>query len=306
MILALIALLALTRAELVERMRAPVVTQSDGLVRVFADCPEPMRREFQAPVARFAADVVAKLYRGSETKPVVFRSPCIVIHIGESVSNDTRVLTRVVTNEGAVVSRIRLPAPGAADLDRFRLEVARAFGRSVKGVEWSEDEALATYRRGDPEGRIADSRMKLERWLDHGEGDDEEAITLMRKVLAPGSASRRDVLVYASRCRLYPESRAVPFCGRYDVLSYADAVKFAAEDPAIRAAALEKAKDAVVFGAGRGKLMNTAAALYSCFLAELAKGEKSEPQLMIILESADTALRRALEEAEKSERNQEK
>ena len=47
MTLCLIALLALTRAEIIERMRAPVVTQADGMVQVFADCPEDMRRELE-------------------------------------------------------------------------------------------------------------------------------------------------------------------------------------------------------------------------------------------------------------------
>ena len=54
-------MLALTRAEIVQRMRAPVVTQAEGLVRVFANCPEDMRREFQSPVARFAAETVYSL-----------------------------------------------------------------------------------------------------------------------------------------------------------------------------------------------------------------------------------------------------
>ena len=57
MLLAVIALLALTRAELVARMKAPVLTMTEGLVKVYADCPEDMRRDYQMPVARFAADV---------------------------------------------------------------------------------------------------------------------------------------------------------------------------------------------------------------------------------------------------------
>ena len=46
MLLLSLALLALTRAEILERFKAPVVTQSDGLVKVYANCPEDMRREF--------------------------------------------------------------------------------------------------------------------------------------------------------------------------------------------------------------------------------------------------------------------
>ena len=61
MLLAVIALLALTRAELVARMKAPVLTMTEGLVKVYADCPEDMRRDYQMPVARFAADTVKSL-----------------------------------------------------------------------------------------------------------------------------------------------------------------------------------------------------------------------------------------------------
>ena len=75
MLLLSLALLALTRAEIIERFKAPVVTQADGLVRVFADCPEDMRREFQSPIARFAADTVQTLYQGLAKKPVRM-SPC--------------------------------------------------------------------------------------------------------------------------------------------------------------------------------------------------------------------------------------
>ena len=47
MLFAVIAMLALTRAELVARMKAPVLTMSEGLVQVYADCPEDMRIEYQ-------------------------------------------------------------------------------------------------------------------------------------------------------------------------------------------------------------------------------------------------------------------
>ena len=33
---------ALTRAEIIERFKAPVATRVDGLVEVFADCPTDM------------------------------------------------------------------------------------------------------------------------------------------------------------------------------------------------------------------------------------------------------------------------
>ena len=36
---------ALTRAELIERFKAPPLTKVSGLVQVVADCPAEMRRE---------------------------------------------------------------------------------------------------------------------------------------------------------------------------------------------------------------------------------------------------------------------
>ena len=53
--------MALTRAEILERFRAPVVTQADGLVKVYADCPDDMRREYQGPIGSFAAETVKTL-----------------------------------------------------------------------------------------------------------------------------------------------------------------------------------------------------------------------------------------------------
>ena len=36
---AAILLFALTRAEIIERLKAPPITDMDGLVQVYADCP---------------------------------------------------------------------------------------------------------------------------------------------------------------------------------------------------------------------------------------------------------------------------
>ena len=124
--------MALTRAEILERFRAPVVTQADGLVKVYADCPEDMRREYQGPIGSFAAETVKTLYQGLAKKPVRFENPGIVIHIGDVRTNDTTVTSAVSTNQDRVVSRIRVTAPGYADLYRLRLEIVHAFFRSVE------------------------------------------------------------------------------------------------------------------------------------------------------------------------------
>ena len=165
MLLLSLALLALTRAEILERFKAPVVTQSDGLVKVYANCPEDMRREFQSPIARFAADTVQMLYQGLAKKPVRFDKPGIVITVGDIRTNVTTVTSRALTNDSRVVTRIRVLSPGYADLARLKLEVIRAFYRSVEGRELNEDEAIAAYRHADPVLRVWDERQKLENWL---------------------------------------------------------------------------------------------------------------------------------------------
>ena len=297
-------LLALSRAELLERFRAPVVTQADGLVRVFADCPEDMRREYQMPVARFAADTVGNMYRGLSTKPVKFSRTGIAIYVGEGRTNDSTVVARAFTNGSEVVTRIYLRAPGFADLAKLRIEVAKGFFRSVKGMEVSDEDAVAAYRAGDPRLRAEDERLRLERWLSTGTGvaNDEEGLKLMRKVIQPGIASRRDVLTFASRLYFYPPQYDLRFAGKYDCLSFADAIKLAPAIPAIRELARQKAMAVTAYGGGRGDALTTAAVAYSIFLIELSKGEKGEKELRSLLDVADTLLNVAYEKCDKKER----
>jgi len=303
MTLAALLLFALTRAEIVQRMRAPVITQAEGLVRVYADCPEDVRREFQHPIASFAAETAAAMYRGFSMKPLRFTSPGVIVHIGDVRTNDTRVLSKVSKSEGQTVTRIYVKNPATADIVRFRMELVKAFMRSVKGEEVSDADAVVAYRRTDPRMRIADDRERLERWLAGAPGfdgkpeKDEDMITMMRKVLEPGRASRRDVLTFASRLFLYPRSFDEKFAGRYDVLSFRDAVKFAKADPRVRFIALFKADEMPIFGGGRGEELAAAADRYAAFLRELAKGERSEEAMLKMLDDADAALSAALEKA---------
>ena len=291
-------LLALTRAEIIERFKAPVVTQADGLVKVFADCPEDMRREFQTPVAGFAAETAKTLYQGLAKKPLRFRQPGIVIHVGDVRTNLADVVSRVSTNDSRAVTRIWLKAPGSADLYRFRLELIKAFYRSVEGKELSDDEAVAAYRHADPALRVADERMKLEDWLaGRGTQDDEEGLRLMRKIFQPGRSSPRDILIFASRLFLYPPQRDIPFLGRFDCLSFRAAVKFARNDPLTRLVAFRKSSDLPVFGGGRSPELAEAADAYRLFLMEFARAEKSEAELLDLLEAADAKLSVAYERA---------
>ena len=124
--LAAILMLALSRAEIIARFKAPVVTQAEGMVRVYADCPEDMRREYQMPVASFAADTVKMLRRGLSLRSERVSSPGIVLYIGDVRTNDASMAVRAVTNGADVVTRIYLRAPGYSDIERLRLEVIKA------------------------------------------------------------------------------------------------------------------------------------------------------------------------------------
>ena len=124
---------ALTRAELIERFKAPPLTKVSGLVQVVADCPAEMRREYQSPIALFASEVCKALYRSDRMQPVYFKEPGIVVYIGDGRTNDTRVVVREgVRESGAKYTRLTLPAPGTADLGRLRMEIVRAYFRAVK------------------------------------------------------------------------------------------------------------------------------------------------------------------------------
>ena len=295
-ILSAVLVMALTRAEILARFRAPVVTQADGLVQVYADCPEDMRREYQGPIASFAAETVKTLYQGLAKKPVRFEKPGIMIHVGDVRTNVAEVTAHVTTNDSRVISRIRVKAPGYADLYRLRLEVVRAFFRSVEKREVTVSEAVAAYRRGDPALRVFDERMKLEDWLaGRGTKDDEEGLKLMRRVFEPGKSSPRDVLIFASRLYLYPPQHDVRFLGRFDRLSFREAVRFGRTDPLARIVAYQKAVELPVLGGGRSPELKAAAEAYQAFLFGLARGEGDEEGLKALLDDADEKLNVAFE-----------
>lgn len=291
-------MMALTRAEILERFRAPVMTQADGLVKVYADCPDDMRRDYQGPIASFAAETVKTLYQGLAKKPVRFEKPGIVIHIGDVRTNDTTVTSAVSTNQNRVVSRIRVTAPGYADLYRLRLEIVQAFFRSVEKREVSEQEAVAAYRKGDPALRVQDERMKLEDWLaGRGTRDDEEGLRMMRRVFEPGKSSPRDVLIFASRLYLYPPQYDIRFLGRFDRLSFREAVRLGRTDPLVRMVGYQKSFDLPVLGGGKSPELASAAYAYREFLLALAKGETDEKDLLALLDKADELLNVAFEKS---------
>lgn len=305
MILAFL-LLALTRAEIVERMRAPVVTQADGMVRVFANCPEDMRREFQGPVASFAATTLERLYRGERMRPVAFESPAIIIHLGDVRTNVTAVTARVATNESRVVTRIYVPSPGFADLEALRTELVKGFYRAVRARECSDAEAYAAYVRADPDARRRLSRERIESFLRgdraaKGAGVDDEAwdeehLALMRKVLEVGVATRRDVATFASRLFLRPPFFSEPFRAGARSLSFREAVAERGRDGRLAPLARQKAVEVALYGGGRSAELGVAAQAFVVFLDAFASGADDE-DLVAKLTLAENLLKHAWETA---------
>lgn len=320
MIFAGILMLALTRAEIVERFRSPVVTKVNGLVQVFADCPQEMRREFQMPVADFAAGICRKLEAAEKAGSLRFTEPGLVIYLGDVRTNIPEVVVkRLKHSGGGVFTRIYLPAPGFSDTERLRLEVVKAFYRCAMGRELDDAAAREALIASDPGLRIRDEYERLDEWCagegPHGvfrTGDggedaekiDEEYMKLARKIIEPGVARQEDVLRFASRLRLYPASFAAPFAGGRRDCPFADAVELAETDPRIRLVAYEKASLVVAYGGGRSEELYKAAEAYSRFLIDLARYSKSKKELHAQLDEADTLLNIALERARLEEQGE--
>ena len=174
----------------------------------------------------------------------------------------------------------------------------RAFFRCERAQELSDEEARRAYRSADPVLRIEDERIALEEWFCKGRGSAEEGFRLMRKILKPGFASRRDVLLFASRLFLYPPQYDLKFCDGSDVVSFRDAVDLARRDPLVRLVAALRANSLTVFGGGRGHRLAEAADAYRMFLLALARGEKPREELLDMRDEADIRLNIAFEKGE--------
>jgi hypothetical protein len=295
-VLASILVFALTRAELIERFRTPPVTQVEGLVQVYADCPSDMRREYQLPVASYVADICKKLYSAGYAGRRRFMDPGIVVHLGSVRTNDTAVVVATdVRPNGDRFMRITLPAPGFADMNALCLAVVRGFSLSVMGEEIDDERASRLLRMADPAARRAEERGELARWRERGEfaegRDDEYYLKSLRKVSDPGTASTQDVLVFASRLMLYPPYYALPFGGRFAGCTFSEAIELSKVDPVVRFAAARKINEILLFGGGRGERMTAAAEAYAEFLKELARGEMSSEELWKMLSEADEKLK---------------
>ncbi|MCR5413282.1 MAG: hypothetical protein K6F50_00970 [Kiritimatiellae bacterium] len=295
---------ALTRAEIIDRFKAPAMVKVSGLVQVVGDCPADMRREFQGPIAVFAAGVCKKLYLADRRQPAVFKEPGISIYVGDGRTNDTSVVVKTERREsGEPVTRIRLPSPATSDLDRLRIEIVKAYALAVNGETLDDARAGAVLRAADPDLKDDWEYAQIDRWLkgEKVDRDDEGMLRLFRAVITPGVARESDVLRFASRLRLYPHSFDMPFAGRFHDCTFKDAMALAKTDPRIRFAALAKSREIVLAGCGRGEELAAAAEAYSKFLFELSRGVVEGKELSALLEDADMKFEIALESARKGD-----
>lgn len=299
-ILAAIFVAALTRAEIIERMKSPAIVKAQGLVEVIANCPRDMREEYQSAIASFAAGQCNRLYQGNNLREIKFAEPRIKITIGETRTNDTLVASGFVRDiAGNTVMKIYLPAPAYSDIVKLRNAIARGFAAAVMDKRLDESEAEEFLRTSDPQIRIADNYETIAKWK-RGEKtpqSDEECLELARRIMEPGVARERDVLHFASRLFLYPATYSNRFMGKFDKCSFSEAIDIAAFDPTVRIEAYRKAPYVVAYGGGRSPEMSQAAVLYSEFLFALASYVKSSEELREMLEKADNQLNIALEEA---------
>ena len=293
-------MLALTRAEIIERFRNPPVTKADGLVQVYADCPSDMRLEYQTPVSSFVAGICTTLSASVKNPPKHFTQPGIIVYIGDIRTNNSQIVAKELTRpDGSVCTRIRLLAPGYSDTDQLRRETVKAFYRVVTGERIDDWTAEHRYREADPKLRVAEEYESIARWMrgERVDGDDEKYLKMMRSVLAPGKAYPDDVLRFASRLFLYPEVHSEPLCHKYQCMDFRTAARNINKDLRIRVLAYLKAPELIAFGGGRGDRLSEASMLYSAFLREVAKGKMSEADLLAMLDAADLKLNLAMEEA---------
>ncbi len=307
MLAALALIFALTRAEIVERFRAPAITKANGLVQVIADCPADMRREYQMDVAAFAARICNALERKERMHAARFSSPGIMIFIGDERTNRTDVVASAKTRRGGSrYTRIYLPAPGFSDVERLRLEVAKAFYYAVKGDRLDDEDARRALVETDQSLRVREEYGDLAKWYagelapqpdESPDEFDERMLKLARSVILPGHAAPSDVLHFAGRLRFYPAAFDVPYAGRLRSCTFAEAIELAQTEPRIRLQAFEKAPFIVAFGGGRSPELAAAANAYSAFLFELAKYKMTKDELAGLLAGADALLAEAFAKA---------
>lgn len=151
-------------------------------------------------------------------------------------------------------------------------------------------------------GQPWDGKQLAEKLTDETEpfrqdrASDERLARLTRAVLTPGRASEWDLTVFTSRLLLYPpffDKNKAKFC------TFRAAAALAAENPVVRAAAWQKAREILFCAIGRGDALADAARAYHAFLVAAAQGKPAD-ELNPLLDAADEKMK-AIREEKKDE-----
>lgn len=296
MFFASVLMLALTRAELIERMRTPPVTVVQGMVSVYADCGAERRNKYQKPVATFAGDICRELYAGCRIGERRFAECAIEIHLGDDTSGATNVIAAIRERaDGTRRMKILMPSPEHADMKALETAIVRGFALAVRNEELDDEGARKFLRTIDPVARAEDELAALDAWRDEGrfdgEMDDEAYLKNMRTVHVPGRILAPELRTFASRLYLYSGYERESLAGHGNMLSFREAAALRDSDPRIRLAAYRKITELMVFGGGHGDAMDAVVAAYCAFLNELAAGQDDSELLGKMLDAAEKQLK---------------
>lgn len=124
---------------------------------------------------------------------------------------------------------------------------------------------------------------------------DERLFSLARAVLSPGRASEWDVWTFASRLRLYPTPpvSGKGHGGKFDSITFSDAIGMSATNESVRVAAAQKAREMPMYVIGRGDELVAAGEAYRKFLLAVARNEDAV-ELRSLLQEADSLLEKAM------------
>ena len=107
-------------------------TSSDGFVTVVAADVPGDKVGFCSPLVQFASDIAHALGKTlALPTPPRRRDAALVIYAQDGRTNDTRVVSRVSRRRSGPFTRIWLPSPGFSDIGLLRMEIAKAYFRTV-------------------------------------------------------------------------------------------------------------------------------------------------------------------------------
>ena len=130
---------------------------------------------------------------------------------------------------------------------------------------------------------------------------DYRLLRLMRKVIEPGTTSRLDLRIFASRLLLYPRFYDKMFSNGRALCSFREAAEALSDDPEVRFAARRKARELPLYALGRGQGLQEVSLAYRTFLLALAEGE-GPGRLLAKLDEADIKLATVRQMVEKKEK----